>query len=310
MSLFGKSLRDYGVFTRYGIVLILSMGVTRFLVGISGVPYEKATNLVSVTILTSLLSFVYGCKAAETGFGRYRQLLPTAGMLSASMYGFIVLAILVEGLSGIHGYFHGQTLEAAAAQFDRLSPGSGVAAAGMSMATHIEGQLIVMLPATVFLWGLASLGFLCSRYLGYLRNAFLLLAGMAVLRILAGAAGVPYAIGTWVTSLTLLAMALPVYYGFRAPSNGFSRYGQMFPIGALIAIGMNLLVMYGIVVTTGLDIPNYFQVPGEGLQAPDISTAQHVTGHLLFSLPAAVVTSILACAGLFLSKRRASTPAS
>lgn len=317
MTLFGKSLRDYLVFTRVGIALILLMGMARFLVGLSGIPYDKVTHLLSLTILTSLLSLLYGQKAAQTGFGRYRRLLPAVFMFSVTMYGFIVAAILVQGLSGIHGYFH--------------SPGSGMMP--MNMQSHIGGQQIAMLPtprswlnvanpfvhalgqliampgSTLFFWGLASLGFLLSRYLGYLRNAFLLLAAMAVLRFLVGAAGVPYAIGTWITSLTLLAIVLTVYYGYRAPSKGFTRYHQMFVIGTLIAAGTTLLVIYGIAVTTGLGIPNYFHAPGEGFMPQGMSISRHILGHIEFSMPAMLLASLLACIGLFLGKRLSPAPA-
>ena len=119
MSFFGKTLRDYASFTGTGMVLILLMGVARFVVGVSGVPYERATHLVSVTILTSLLALVYGQRAAARRFGGYRHLLPTVLTLSATMYGVIILAILVEGLGGIHGYFHAPGM-GLAARPDRL----------------------------------------------------------------------------------------------------------------------------------------------------------------------------------------------
>jgi len=221
MLLFGKSLRDYVNFARAGIVLIILMGLVRFVVGVSGVPYDRATHLVSLTLLTSLLALVYGQRAAARGFGGYRHLLPTALVLSTSMYGFIILAILVEGLGGIHGYFH--------------APGMGVAPPGMDVTTHIVGQLLAMVITTLFLWGLASLGFLLAPYLGFLRTAFLLMAGMWVLRVVIGGVGIPYAVGTWITSLSLLAAVLAVYYGYHAPSKGFTRYGQMVLVGALIA---------------------------------------------------------------------------
>ena len=99
MSIFGKTAREYVRFARIGMILIVVMGVIRFVVGISGVPYERATHLVSMTILTLVLFVVYGYKAAMSAFGTYRHLLPTAAALSISMYGFIVLAILTEGLT-------------------------------------------------------------------------------------------------------------------------------------------------------------------------------------------------------------------
>ncbi len=314
MSIFGKHLRDYARFARTGMILIVLMGLTRFIVGLTGVPYERATNLVSITILILLLSIVYGQKAAASGFGSYRHLLPTVFMLAASMYGFIILAILVEGLSGFHGYFHGQTLAHFAKQAESFghahdhlhAPGSLLgAAAGMNVATHAGGQLIAMLLFTVPLcWGLASLGFLLSRYVGFLRNAFLLLSAMAILRMLVGAAGVPYAAGTWFTSITILAMALSVYSGYRAPASAFSGYRQAGLLGALVAVATTLLVIYGIAVTTGLGIPNYFHAPGEGFQPAGMSISQHIRGHLQFSVVGMLVMGILAGIGFAVGKRR------
>ncbi len=314
MSLFGKGLGDYARFARTGMILIVLMGLARFIVGVSGVSYERVTNLVSITILTMLLSFVYGGKAAASGFGRYRHLLPTVFMLAASMYSFIILAILVEGLVGFHGYFHGQTLAHFAKQAENFSqthnhfhpPGSLLgAAAGMNVATHAGGQLIAMVLFTVpACWGLASLGFLLSRYVGFLRNAFLLLFSMAILRVFVGAAGVPYGVGTWFTSITILAMALSIFYSYRAPASGFSSYWQAALLGVLIAVGMTLLVIYGIAVTTGLGIPNYFHAPGEGFQPRGMSVSQHILGHLQFSVVGMLIMSFLATIGFAVGKRR------
>ncbi|MFQ5793260.1 MAG: hypothetical protein ACE5JI_22540 [Acidobacteriota bacterium] len=294
MLFFGKTLRDYARFTRTGMILILLMGVARFVVGVSGVPYERATHLVSLTILTSLLAVVYGQRAAARRLGSYRHLLPTALTLSAAMYGFIVLAVLVEGLGGIRGYFH--------------APGMGLTPSGMNVATHIGGQLLAMMLTTAFLWGLASLGFLLSRHLGFLRNAFLLLAAMGVLRVLVGAAGVPYGVGTWMTSITLLGMILSVYYGFRAASKGFGGYGQAALLGVLMAAAMTLLVIYGIAVATSLGIANYFHAPGEGFQPLGMSTAQHIRGHLQFSFVGMILLGLLAGIGFALGKRKAPSP--
>jgi len=291
MNLFGKSVRDYLSFARTGMILIIVMGVIRFAVGASGVPYERATHLVSLTILVSLLAVVYGQRAAARGFGGYRHLLPIVFILSASMYGFIILAILVEGLGGIQGYFH--------------APGMGLAAPGMSVGIHIGGQLIAMVVLTLVLWGLASLGFLLSRYLRYLGKAFLVLTAIALLRVLVGAAGVPYEVGTWITSITLAGILLSLYYGYRAPSLGFTSYVQMILVGALIATGMTLLVIYGIALTDSLGIPNYFHAPGEGFQPPGISRGEHIRGHLQVSVVGVVVLSVFAAIGFALGKRRA-----
>ena len=60
MSFFGKKVGEYLAFSRTGMILIVLMGLIRFFVGISAVPYERATHLVSMTVLTLLLFVIYG----------------------------------------------------------------------------------------------------------------------------------------------------------------------------------------------------------------------------------------------------------
>ena len=156
MTIFGKPLREYARFVRVGIVLILLMGVVRFVVGISGVPYERATHFVSLTITTLILAVVYGARAAAVRFGGYRHLLPMVALLAVTMYGFIVAAILVEALGGIHGYFH--------------APGHGLVPGGIAVRDHIVGQLLAMLFSTGAFWVLAALGFAGYRAVGFLAS--------------------------------------------------------------------------------------------------------------------------------------------
>jgi len=156
MIIFGKQLREYARFARVGMVLILLVGLARFTVGISGVPYERATHFVSLTITAMVLAVVYGARAAATRFGGYRHLLPTVAMLALAMYGFIVAAILVEGLGGIHGYFH--------------APGHGFAPPGIAIRDHIVGQLLAMPLSIGAFWVLAAVGFAVWRSLGLLRR--------------------------------------------------------------------------------------------------------------------------------------------
>jgi hypothetical protein len=70
-------------------------------------------------------------------------------LLAVTMYGFIIVAILVEGLGGIHGYFH--------------APGHGLAPGGIAVRDHIGGQLLAMLFSIGVFWVLAALGFAVWR---------------------------------------------------------------------------------------------------------------------------------------------------
>lgn len=293
MSIFGKSCRDYVGFLSTGLVLIVVMGLVRFVAGVSGLPYDRATNLTSVTILVFLLAIIYGQRAAALRFGGYRHLLPLALLLSFTMYGFIVLAITVEGVSGIRGYFH--------------SPGSGYAPHGMGLLEHVIGQLSVMGTMTVAILGTAILGYLLSRHLAYLRNAFLLLAAMAVLRFVAGTVGVPYAVGSWITSLSLLSLLLAAYYGYRASSQGFDGYLHMLLIGFIIAFATTHLVAYGIVVTDGLGISSYYHAPGS-LQSQGAGVRQNIEAHLKFSPVLILALTAAASTAFALGRRKAHPP--
>lgn len=293
MSIFGKSCRDYVGFLSTGFVLIVVMGLVRFVIGVSGVPYDRATNLTSVTILVFLLAIIYGQRAAALRFGGYRHLIPIALLLSFTMYGFIVLAITVEGVSGIRGYFH--------------SPGSGYAPHGMGLLEHVIGQLSVMGTMTMAILGTATLGYLLSRHLAYLRNAFLLLAAMAVLRFVAGAVGVPYAVGSWITSLSLLSLLLATYYGYRASSQGFDGYPHMLLIGFILAFATTHLVAYGIAVTDGLGVSSYYHAPAT-LQPQGVGVRQNVEAHLKFSPVLILALTAAASAAFALGRLKAHPP--
>ena len=293
MSILGKNLSAYVKFARTGMILIVLMGLIRFFVGISGVPYERATHLVSMTSLTLLLFVIYGHIAAARGFGTYRHLLPTAAALSISMYGFIILAILTEGVSGLHGYFHFHTIQNMAGT---LPSASHVMTLGNEMG-HIGGQILAWIPVTFLGWGLASLGFLLSPFLAFLRNAFLLVAGFGVFRLVVGAMGVPQVIGTWISSITLLAMILAIYYGYSAPSHGFHRYWQVIPMGFLISTALNLVVIAGMLSASNFMIANYFNPEG-------VSINQHILAHLVGSIVGTIPFALLVGIGFAAARRK------
>jgi hypothetical protein len=131
---------------------------------------------------------------------------------------------------------------------------------------------------------------------------------MWLLRVAVAAVGVPYATGTWLTSLSILAALLALYTGYRAPSSGLNRYGQAAVAGIVLAAAVTLLVIYGIAVTAGLGIPSYIHAPGEGFQPEGISPARHMLGHLSVFPVAAALTTLLALIGLGLGRRSATAP--
>ena len=192
--------------------------------------------LVSMTVLTVLLFVIYGHRVAPKGFGTYQHLLPTAASLPLTM-----LVILTEGVTGLHGYFHFHSLQNMAATMPSAS--NIVTPTASNLLSHMGGQILVAIPFTFLGWGLASMGFLLSRYLTFLRNAFLMLAALGIFRVLIGAVGVPEYIGTWISSLSLLMMVLAVYYGHSARRHGFDRYWQVVLMGLLLSTVQSLVVI-------------------------------------------------------------------
>ncbi len=297
MSLYGKKPIEYVKFARTGMILIVLMGLARFFVGIAGVPFERATHLVSLTNLTLLLFVIYGHLVRAKGFGTYRQLLPTVAALTISMYGFIILAILTESTGGFQGYFHYHSLHALGGRLPPQMMGMLNIDALMNVPTHIFGQIVGWVLVTFLGWGVASLGFLLSPYLGFLRKAFLVLAGVGLFRLLIGAAGVPQAIGTWISSLSLAAIILAVYYGHSAPSHGFHRYWQVLLIALCLSVGLNLVIIAGMLIASNLGIANYFN-------PESVSIDTHIVAHILGISIDAVVLAVLAAVGFALGRRK------
>jgi hypothetical protein len=61
------------------------------------------------------------------------------------------------------------------------------------------------------------------------------MVAVGIFRIFIGAIGVPESVSIWISSGTVLAMLLAIYYGYSAPSHGFNRYWKVLLIGRLIS---------------------------------------------------------------------------
>jgi hypothetical protein len=127
------------------------------------------------------------------------------------------------------------------------------------------------------------------RLLGYLLSppgvsskCLLLCGGDGGAAVRRGTIGVPYAVGSWITSLSPLSLLLATYYGYRASRAGLRRLPAHASIGFIIAFATMHLVVYGIVVTDGLGISSYYHAPGT-LQPQGVGVRQNVEAHLKFS---------------------------
>jgi hypothetical protein len=140
-----------------------------------------------------------------------------------------------------------------------------------------------------------------AALLRFLRHGFLMLAVLAMFRITIGAIGVPESVGTWISSGTLLAMILAVYYGYSAPSHGFTRYWYFVLIGVLISVVENLMVVAGILFTTNFGIANYFS-------SNRVTVTRHIQNHLMSALGGmdTIPLVVLAGIGFVIGSRRRS----
>lgn len=280
VSVFGKTIVDYVRFVRVGLLILVGIGVARFIVGISGVPYERATHLVSITIVVFLAAIVYGQRVAAVGFGGYRHLVPIALLLGGTMYAFLIVAILIEGLGGIHGYFH--------------SPGSGFAPERMALREHVLGQLSVMPTMTAAIFGVLAIGYALSRHLAFLWKGFLVLVAAAALRFVVDAIGGP----GWLVSLLVIGALVAAYYGYRATSAGFTGYVPGLILGFMIAFVVFHLDVYGFVVSDALSVTTSYN---EGV--PDVESKIRASLEVAPLLVACLMAS--AALGLGWSKKQA-----
>ena len=253
MSIFGKTPSDYVRFVRVGLLVLVGMGLVRFFVGVSGVPYARATHLTSMTLVVFVLAIVYGQRAAATGFGGYRHLIPVALLLGSTMYGFIIAAILVEGLGGVHGFFH--------------SPGSGFAPERMGLYEHVTGQLSVMPTMTASIFGVTVLGYVLTRHLAFLSKAFLVLAATAGVRFIVGASGVFPLLSAWMTSLVVWGIVVAAVYSYRAPKSGFVGYGNAALIGFILAFVVFHLNVFGYAAADAIGVSTYYNASAMTVQS-------------------------------------------
>jgi hypothetical protein len=259
------------------------MGIVRFAVGVSGVPYERATHFTSLTILVFFLAVVYGQRAAAKRFGAFWHLAPLAVLLAVTMYGIIIVAIAIEGLAGLHGFFH--------------SPGSGFAPREFGITDHILGQLSVMWIVTAAIFGTMLIGYSMSRHLGHLRYGFLLLGGLGLLRFFLEPMGVPYAVGGWITNLTLSSTLLAAYFCYRSPRE-LDRCGHALLLAFAIAFFAFHVEVYGFVISDALRVETFYTTA-----RPAESIAEHIRASLYGAPPLIGSVALGALVGTVVRRR-------
>src|SRR5262245_17659367 len=138
--------------------------------------------------------------------------------------------------------------------------------------------------------------------LRFLRPGLLLLVALGIFRIIIGAIGVPESIGNWISSGTMLAMVLAIYYGYSAPSHGFNRYWQALLIGWSISAIENLMVTAGILITPAFGLAHY-----SSFTSVHVGIIQHAVNHLwsvFFGSDVALLLLILVSIGFLFGRRK------
>ena len=99
MKIFGKAFGEYVAFSKWVLVFILVVGVARLALSLAGVPNSTGKWL-SVTVAL-LIGVLYSAVRVHTsGFGSYKQLLPTFFVLSLGSQVFVAATVVLGIVTG------------------------------------------------------------------------------------------------------------------------------------------------------------------------------------------------------------------
>ena len=98
MMIFGKRLSEYVAFSKLFLGLILIVGIARLSLSLGGVPNSTAKWL-SITVVMWIGVLYYSIRVHVSGFGSYKQLLPTCVLQACTAQLVIVPAIVLAILS-------------------------------------------------------------------------------------------------------------------------------------------------------------------------------------------------------------------
>ena len=104
MKIFGKGLSEYFGFTKWFLVLILVVGITRLALSLAGVP-NSTDKWLSITVVLLIAVLYYGARVHTSGFGSYKRLLPTYWTLTFTSQVFVAAAIVLAILTGHDNIF-------------------------------------------------------------------------------------------------------------------------------------------------------------------------------------------------------------
>jgi hypothetical protein len=150
VQIFGKPLPEYLRFQAPILALVVVVGLARLALSLAGVPNSSARWL-SVTVVLFLGAAYYGARAAMTGFGSYRHLLPPLVIQSAVANGIIIAAIMLAMATGHDNIY--------------TAPEYSGGGEGKTWA-HVAGHLVFgIVIAPLVTWILAGAAFLVTKKL-------------------------------------------------------------------------------------------------------------------------------------------------
>jgi hypothetical protein len=99
VQIFGKPLPEYLRFQAPILALVVVVGLARLALSLAGTP-NSAARWLSVTVILFIGAVYYGARAAATGFGSYRHLLPPLVIQSVVGNAIIIAAIVLAMATG------------------------------------------------------------------------------------------------------------------------------------------------------------------------------------------------------------------
>src|SRR5262245_57758490 len=99
MTIFGKPLSAYVQFSRFFLVLVPLIGITRLVLSLGGEP-NSMVKWVSATVCVFIATIYYAVRVHTSSFGSYKQLLVICVLLNLSMQIVSIAGIVLSAVTG------------------------------------------------------------------------------------------------------------------------------------------------------------------------------------------------------------------
>jgi hypothetical protein len=104
MTFFGRRLKEYVEFSKFFLILIPVIGITRLALSLSGTPNSTA-KWISVSVAIWIGVFYYAVRVHTSGFGSYKQLLVVCVLMNLVGQVIIISGILLAIFTGTPNIF-------------------------------------------------------------------------------------------------------------------------------------------------------------------------------------------------------------